>query len=203
MPPKRRSLAAVVRAAEDVLRGNHVEHVFVGAVSVIVFGEPRTTRDVDIVARVPEDKVADLVKHFRRKGFLASEYDFRAALMEGGHCSLDDSRFGPRIDLAFGGGAAAERTLRTKIAVRWHGFSIPVAAPETTVVMKLKFGSSQDIEDAFGILTEQWNALDFAGMRDFAARERVLRDLEALEERARTSIRRRSRGRDSRQGPKG
>ena len=195
MPPKRRSLAAVVRAAEDVLRRNHVEHVFVGAVSVIVFGEPRTTRDVDIVARVPEEKVADLVRDFRRKGFFASEHDLRAALMEGGHCSLDDSRFGPRIDLALGQGPAAQRTLRTKVPVRWRGFEIPVAAPETTVVMKLKFGSPQDIEDAFGILTEQWKALDFAEMRDFAARERVLPDLEALVKRGRASLRPRPRGR--------
>lgn len=193
MPPRRRSLAAVVRAAESVLRRNRVEHVFVGAVSVIVFGEPRTTRDVDIVVSIPGEKVARLVSDFRRRGFFASERDLRAALQEGGHCTLDDTRFGPRIDLALGGGAAAKRTLRSRVLIRWRGLEIPVAAPETTIVMKLRFGSPQDIEDAFGILTEQWETADFAEMRDFARSEHVLPDLESLIDLAKAARQGRSR----------
>ena len=184
MPPRRRTLADVVRAAEAVLRRNRVEHVFVGAVSVIVFGEPRTTRDVDILARIPEDKVARIVADFRRRGFLASEVDLRAALLEGGHCSLDDPRSELRIDLALGSSPAAEMTYRGRVLVRWRGVTIPVAAPETTVVMKLKFGSPQDVEDAFSILTEQRGRFDLREMRAFAAREGVSGELEALLRRA-------------------
>ena len=80
MPRKERSLAGVVRAAEEVLRNNRVDHVFVGAISVIVFGEPRTTRDVDVLARIPEPKAGLLARDFRRKGFFASEYDHDAAI---------------------------------------------------------------------------------------------------------------------------
>src|SRR2546428_426628 len=54
MPRRERSLAGVVRSAEEVLRRRRVDHVFVGAISVIVFGQPRTTRDVDVLGILAE-----------------------------------------------------------------------------------------------------------------------------------------------------
>ena len=190
MPRRERSLAGVVRAAEDVLRGNRVDHVFVGAISVIVFGEPRTTRDVDVLARISPHKVGPVVRGFRRRGFFASEEDLEAAARERSYCSIEDRRSQLRIDLVPAAGDAVDRALRGSVRVRWRGIEFPVAGPEHTIVMKLKFGSPQDIEDAFGILTEQWDALDFARVRAFARRERVLADLEAL-------IRRVEKGRES------
>lgn len=185
MPPRERSLAAVVRAAERVLRRNRVDHVFVGALSVIVFGEPRTTRDVDVLARLTPANVAPLAADFRREGFFASEEDLRAALMEGGHSSLEDSRSPLRIDLVPIATDSAEHALRHSVQVRWKGIEFPVATPEHTIVMKLKFGSDQDIEDAFGILAERWNTLDVPEMVGFARRERVLTALQELLDEAR------------------
>jgi len=180
MPRKERSLAGVVRAAEEVLRKNRVDHVFVGAISVIVFGEPRTTRDVDVLARIPEAKAGLLARDFRRRGFFASDYDLDAAIRERAHCSIEDRRGSLRIDLAPAADSTAGRALRTRVQVRWRGITIPVSAPEQTIVMKLKFGSSQDIEDAVGILAQQWDRLDFAGMRAFARSQRVMTSREEI-----------------------
>src|SRR3970282_1265516 len=99
MPRKKRSLAGVVRAAEEVLRKNRGDHAFVGAVSVIVFGEPRTTRDVDVLARIPESKAGRIALDFRRRGFFASEYDLSSAIRERAHCSIEDRRGPLRVEL--------------------------------------------------------------------------------------------------------
>src|SRR2546422_8599003 len=50
MPARPRSYAAVVKAAERALRAARVDHVFVGGLAVMAFGEPRTTLDVDVIA---------------------------------------------------------------------------------------------------------------------------------------------------------
>jgi len=55
MPPRRRSLDAVLRTVEDILRANRVDHVFVGGVTVLAFGMPRTTTDVDVIAAWTKD----------------------------------------------------------------------------------------------------------------------------------------------------
>lgn len=184
MPRKGRSLAGVVRVAEEVLRENRVDHVFVGAVSVIAFGEPRTTRDVDVLAKITEEKAGRLAQDFRRRGFFASEYDLSSAIRERAHCSIEDRRGPLRIDLAPAADPTARRALRTRVQVRWRGITIPVSAPEHTIVMKLRFGSPQDIEDALGILVGQGDRLDFEEMRDFARSQRVATDLEELIRRA-------------------
>lgn len=180
MPRRERLLAGVVRAAEEVLRKNRVDHVFVGAIAVIVFGEPRTTRDVDVLARIPGEQAGQLAQDFRRRGFFASEYDLRAAIRERAHCSVEDRRGPLRVDLAPIADSTAIRALRTRVGVRWRGITIPVSAPEHTIVMKLKFGSPQDIEDALGILAEQWDRLEFAEMRAFARSQRVVGSLGEL-----------------------
>lgn len=185
MPRKERSLAGVVRVAEEVLRKNRVDHGFVGAVSVIVFGEPRTTRDVDVLARIPEGKAGRLAQDFRRRGFFASEYDLSSAIRERADCSIEDRRGPLRIDLSAAADPTARRALRTRVSVRWRGITIPVSAPEHTVIMKLKFGSPQDVEDALGILVEQGNRLDITGMWAFARSQRVATGLEELVRRAR------------------
>src|SRR5437879_1684934 len=92
----------------------------------------------------------------------------------------DDRRGTLRIDMARAADSTAEGALRTSVGVRWKGVTIPVSAPEHTVVMKLKFRSSQDLEDAAGILAGQWDQLDFAGMRAFAENQRVETSLERL-----------------------
>ena len=81
--------------------------------------------------------------------------------------------------------------MRTRVEVRWRGITIPVSAPEHTIVVKLKFGSSQDIEDALGILAGQWDRLDFAGMRAFARNQRVLTSLEEIVRRVKVKAGRR------------
>src|SRR5437867_13431125 len=108
MPRRERSLAGVVRAAEEVLRQNRVDHVFVGAISVIVFGEPRTTRDVDIHVRIPQEKVSRVVREFHRSGFLQSNYDLRAASRALAHGTMYDHCGTVRLDRAWSADANAK-----------------------------------------------------------------------------------------------
>ncbi len=69
MPAKRRSFAAVVRAAEGSLRVARVGHVFVGGLAVAAFGVPRTTTDVDVIVDYREQDAPRLAESFRRRGF--------------------------------------------------------------------------------------------------------------------------------------
>ncbi|MFA5896568.1 MAG: hypothetical protein WC985_06655, partial [Thermoplasmata archaeon] len=85
MPPKERTLDDVLRATEDVLRSNGVEHVFVGGITVLAFGLPRTTSDVDVIAAIDARKIPKIVAGFQRSGFFASAQDLHDALVEGGH----------------------------------------------------------------------------------------------------------------------
>lgn len=184
MPPRKRTLDAVLRTAEDVLRSSGVDHVFVGGVTVLAFGMPRTTTDVDVIAAVDTGRIPQIVAGFRRAGFLASAQDLHDALVEGGHVTVHDTRSVYRIDLVPARTEAHREALRTKRRIAWRGRRLPFAAPEHTIVMKLRWGSEQDLEDALAIYLRQKDKLDLRAMRAFARRNRVDRALRDLERRA-------------------
>ncbi len=184
MPARRRSFVAVVKAAESALRAARVKHVFVGALAVSAYGMPRTTSDVDVIVDYRDEDLRRMVEAFRRGGFRVSEEDLHDARVEGSHCTVHDVGSGFHLDLAPAAKSAAEDSLRHALRVRWHGTAIPVADPEHTVVMKLVYGSDQDLEDALGILVRQRGRLQVRRMRSFARQQGVLRALRALENRA-------------------
>ncbi len=185
MPLRTRSLDDVLRIAEDVLRASRVEHVFVGGVTVLAFGIPRTTTDVDVIAVIEARQIPKIVAGFQRSGFFASSQDLHDALVEGGHVTIHDTRSTYRIDLVPASTAAHRETLKGKRRIAWRRRRLPLAAPEHTIVVKLRWGSDQDLEDALGIYVRQKETLNFRAMRDFARRHGVTRELKDLEERAR------------------
>jgi len=177
MPPPRRTFEAVVRATETVLRANKVEHVYVGGLSVMAFGVPRATVDVDVFADYRIRSVAALASGFRRRAFLVSADDLRDALLDRSHVTIDDTRSLYHIDLVPTVGPAKRHALQAKVDIRLLGMTLPIARPEHTVVMKLKFGSDRDLEDAMGMLVRQQGKLDLREMRRFARQQGVLADL--------------------------
>ena len=99
--------------------------------------------------------------------------------------TVQDRRSTYRIDLVPASTAAHRETLRTRRYVAWRRLRLPMAAPEHTIVMKLRWGSEQDLEDALGIYVRQKKTLDLRAMRNFARRHGVTREFKELEERAR------------------
>ena len=99
--------------------------------------------------------------------------------------TVQDKRSTYRIDLVPASTTAHRETLRTKRHVAWRRLRLPMAAPEHTIVMKLRWGSEQDLEDALGIYVRQEKTLGLRAMRNFARRHGVTRELKELGERAR------------------
>jgi hypothetical protein len=184
MPGKRRSFVAVVKAAERSLRAARIDHVFVGALAVAAFGVPRTTVDVDVIVAYRKGDGPRLAQSFRREGFRVRPEDLRDAVVERSHCTVHDSRSEFHLDLAPAWRTAAKDAVRHAIRVRWRGAVLPIADPEHTIVMKLLYGSDQDIEDALGIYVRQRKRLNLRRMREFARRQGALTALRELERKA-------------------
>jgi hypothetical protein len=184
MPAKRRSFVAVVKATERSLRAARVDHVFVGALAVAAFGVPRTTTDVDVIVDYREEDAPRLADSFHRQRFQISAEDLRDARAEGAHCTVHDTLSAFHVDLSPAVRPRMKDAIRHSVRVRWRGSTLPIADPEHTIVMKLVYGSDQDIEDALGIYVRQRKRLRIRRMREFASRQGVLQALRDLERRA-------------------
>jgi hypothetical protein len=148
---------------------------------VAAFGVPRTTAEVEVIVGYREGDETRMAESFVREGFRVSPEDLRDAVVERSHCTVYDSRSEFHLDLAPASRITAKDAIRHAIRVRWRGTVLPIADPEHTIVMKLVYGSEQDVEDALGILVRQRKRLKVRRMRDFAGRQGVLQALRDLE----------------------
>jgi hypothetical protein len=184
MPAKRRSFVATVKATERSLRAARVDHVFVGALAVSAFGVPRTTTDVDVIVDYGEEDAPRMAEAFRRQSFQVTTEDLRDARAEGAHCTVHDTLSAFHVDIAPAARPRTKDAIRHFVRVRWRGSTLPIADPEHTIVMKLVYGSDQDVEDALGIFVRQRKRLKTRRMREFASRQGVLKALRELERKA-------------------
>lgn len=184
MPVKRRSFVAVVRAAARALRAAHVDHVFVGGLAVAAFGVPRTTTDVEVIVEYDEEDAPRVADSFRRQRFQVSAEDLRDARAEGAHCTAHDTLSAFRVDISPAVRPRTKDAIRHSVRIRWRGSTLRIADPEHTIVMKLLYGSDQDVEDALGIFVRQRRRLKMRRMREFASRQGALKALQELERKA-------------------
>ncbi len=122
-----------------------------------------------------------LAEAFRRQGLRVSSDDRRDALAEKSHCTVHDALSEFHLDLVPAARPTAKDAIRHSVSVRWRNTTLPIADPEHTIVMKLVYGSEQDVEDAPGIYVRQRKRLGLRRMRQFARRQGVLKDLQDLE----------------------
>ena len=181
MAAKPRPFAAVVKATEQVLQARGIDHVFVGGLAVLAFGEPRTMTDVEVVAAYGPGDAAPLAEEFRRHGFHASEEVLRAALADSTQCTIEDQRSHGRVDLSPATTELGKDAIAARRSVRWRGMPLPIAGPEHTIVVKLAFGKERDFEDALEIYKRQGTRLDVARMQELARKRGVLEEVQGLE----------------------
>lgn len=156
LPPTiQRVLFEVVEALETI--GQDV--VVVGALATFAWGEPRTTRDVDIAVHSDLEE-GDAI----RSGLEDRGFDVEGPL---------STAFGPRLLVVTDAGVDVDIFLEPdggiferSRSLEIDGHSLQVAAPEDIIALKLHNADrfpearAQDLEDASGILFKQWDRID-------------------------------------------
>lgn len=178
-------VAASVSEALDALG---VGHVVVGSLASIAFGEPRLTRDGDIVADLRLHHVAGFTRALA-DAFIIDEQAVWKAVRARGSFNILHRASMFKIDLFVDVRSAYQRgTVRRALPIERGGRRLPVATPEDSLLGKLVWYrkgnevSSHQWRDVLGVLLVQAGALDDAyldrwaedlGVADLLARARA------------------------------
>jgi len=150
----------VIKLVCSYLNGENIDYVLVGGLAVIMYGEPRMTMDLDMVLKIPEDKIEGLVEFLNKNDFFADKEDIVMAFGEKSHCTVQDKNSAIRLDIKGVYGEREMGSIKDRIPFDYEGEKIYLASLEDTIANKLYFKREQDIKDAESIYARQLKNLN-------------------------------------------
>jgi hypothetical protein len=147
-----------------------------GSVASSLYGEPRSTHDIDLVVQIHEPDIAPLLAAFPSPRFYVSESAAHQALAQGGMFNMLDTQGGSKVDFWSLGDAEYDvSAFQRRRAEQFGGEEILFAAPEDVVLSKLRWaklsgGSEKHLTDALRVYELQHGILDEAYLSRWIAR---------------------------------
>ena len=149
----------IVKMLAKYLNDNNIPYMLVGAISVAAWGNPRASRDVDLMF-ILGDKIVDFADFLKKNGFSVDAEDIEAALKEKSHFTIFDDASDYVIDAKGLYSDFDRESFNRRRKADILGHEVWVSPPEDTILIKLQFGSDQDMRDARSILERQAGKLD-------------------------------------------
>jgi predicted nucleotidyltransferase len=141
-----------------------IPYMIIGGQAVLLYGEPRLTRDIDVslgagAERLPE--VLDLVRNYGWRVLVDSPQDFVSRTMV---LPCLEAASGIRVDFIFSFSPYEQQSLVRVRRVRIGKVEVRFAAVEDLIIHKIIAGRPRDLDDVRGILLKR-PPLDLAYLR--------------------------------------
>lgn len=166
----------LLRYVVTVLEQLELPYLITGSMASIRFGEPRLTNDIDIVVRLPLDKIGALCGAFPADEFYVSEDAARSAVLHHGQFNVIHPTSGLKVDLITPHDTAFDRqqfvrASREQLEEHWH---VTFASPEDVIIKKMEFykegESEKHLRDIAGMLKISSERIDCDYIAEWADR---------------------------------
>ncbi|MBI4451604.1 hypothetical protein HY642_06535 [Candidatus Woesearchaeota archaeon] len=176
----------VLKLVLGFLNDEHIPYMAVGAISVAIWGSPRTSQDIDIIIVIKEEDITRFARFCKKHHLSADEEEIKDALNEKSHVTVFDEESVYRLDVKGVYDELDRITFARRTKVHFRDFDLWVNTPEDSILAKLVYGSPQDLDDAKTMLLRQEGKLDLAYLKTQAQRFKVLQSLTVLMRELRT-----------------
>lgn len=177
-------LAELLRRVTAALEELDIPYLVTGSMATIAYGEPRFTRDIDVVVRIDRQDVERLRSVFPEEEFYLSTKAVLEALEHTGQFNVLHPRSGLKIDFMVAGSGEFDESRfgRSRRLPIGPSSAAVFAAPEDVVIKKLECyregESEKHLRDIAGVIKVTGDELDREYIEEWVRRlnlERVWR----------------------------
>jgi hypothetical protein len=166
-------LVVMIRVAAELERLG-IEYLVGGSLASSVHGLPRTTQDVDMVARIAGRHVDDLVSSLEQEFYIDAGM-INDAIRRRASFNIIHLATMMKVDIfVFSGDALSQEEMRRKVSVPLRSTAIWFASPEDIVLQKLDWYrkgdgiSERQWKDTVGVIAVQGERFDLEYARRWA-----------------------------------
>ncbi len=131
-----------------------VPYMVIGGQAVLLYGEPRLTRDIDITLGIGPQRAEDVVKLAGELGLKTLVGDPKEFAERTFVLPCLEENAGIRIDFIFSQSSYEDEALRRVKTVRLEDIDVKFASLEDLIIHKVVAGRPRDLEDVDGVLTK-------------------------------------------------
>lgn len=128
-----------------------IPYMVIGGQAVLLYGEPRLTKDIDITLGVGPDRLKEVLRVAEKiplKILVDAETFVRQTMV----LPCEDSDSGIRVDFIFSVSGYEQEALKRVRAVRIGKAEVRFASLEDLIIHKVVAGRPRDLEDVKGLL---------------------------------------------------
>lgn len=176
------SQAELLAFVVAILCEEQIEHMLVGSHASSLYGEARSTHDIDLVIDLPKSKITSLVARFDPQRYYVSS----VAFLEGRMANIIDTLTGDKVDCFLLGDNPVDRRAFARRSLRKiMGITVATASAEDTILSKLRWnrligGSQRQLQDIREILRIQGDKIDYHYLSTMAAEMNLSSDLKEI-----------------------
>lgn len=132
----------------DHLAKRGVPYMIIGGQAVLLYGEPRLTRDIDITVGFGPERAAEIVAVAKELGLRHLVPDPLQFARETFVLPCLEESSGIRVDFIFSYSVYEKEAIARARAVEIHGVKVNYATLEDVIIHKVIAGRPRDLEDA-------------------------------------------------------
>jgi hypothetical protein len=143
-----------------ILSENNIPYMIIGGMANAVWGEPRSTIDIDATVWLEEENIDPIIPLMSGL-FHPLIQDYSSFVRDTNVLPLE-SRDGVRIDLIFGRLPYEYDAIQRAVVVEIEGVPVRFCTPEDLILHKIISDRQKDINDARGVAVRRMKSLDLS-----------------------------------------
>jgi len=126
---------------------NKIDYMIIGGQAVLIYGEPRLTKDIDITLGITPDRLNDVLKIAKKLKLRILPQDPHNFVRETMVLPLFDEKTGLRIDLIFSFSEYEKEALKRVKKIKIEDVEVNYVSVEDLIIHKIISGRERDIDD--------------------------------------------------------